>query len=63
MKHYGMRSGSKGANGKVPMTPKIYDEVNAKLFKIWGPYAGWAHSVSHVAELRQTVLDRSRFPL
>ena len=28
------------------MTPKLYDEVNAKFTKIWGPYAGWTHSVS-----------------
>lgn len=27
------------------MTPKLYDEVNAKLSAVWGEYAGWAHSV------------------
>lgn len=29
------------------MTPKLYDEVNTKLTKVWGDYAGWAHSVNH----------------
>jgi hypothetical protein len=28
------------------MTPKLYDEVNAKLAATWGDYAGWAHVVS-----------------
>lgn len=42
IKHYGLR----GASGsKANMTPKLYDEVNAKLAKVWGDYAGWAHSV------------------
>lgn len=45
VKHYGMR-GSSG--GKIPMTPKLYDDVNAKLAKIWGAYAGWAHSVIEI---------------
>ena len=27
------------------MTPKIYKDVNTKLFNMWGDYAGWAHSV------------------
>ena len=44
VKHYGMRGSEKG-NGKVTMSPKIYDEVNARLAKIWGNYAGWAQSV------------------
>jgi hypothetical protein len=43
VKHYGFRKGSSGS--KVTMTPKLYDEVNEKLTSIWGPYAGWAHSV------------------
>ncbi|TRM62625.1 DNA glycosylase [Schizophyllum amplum] len=46
VKHYGLKSGAKSSNGKTPMTPKIYDEVNTKLVAIWGDYAGWAHSVS-----------------
>jgi hypothetical protein len=43
VKHYGLRA-SGGA--KANMTPKLYDEVNAKLGRVWGEYAGWAHSVS-----------------
>ena len=27
------------------MTPKLYEEVAAKLASVWGDYAGWAHSV------------------
>ncbi|KAL5529700.1 hypothetical protein ACEPAG_5685 [Sanghuangporus baumii] len=49
VKHYGMRGSS---NGKMSMTPKIYDEVNARLAKIWGSYAGWAHSVLFTADLK-----------
>ncbi|KAI5835056.1 DNA glycosylase [Schizophyllum commune Tattone D] len=51
-KHYGLRVGGKSTNGKVPMTPKIYDEVNTKLAGIWGEYAGWAHSVLFTSDLR-----------
>jgi len=42
-KHYGMKSPASG--NKVNMTPKLYEEVNAKFFSIWGDYAGWAHTV------------------
>ncbi|KAL5489821.1 OGG1 [Sanghuangporus weigelae] len=49
VKHYGMRGSS---NGKMSMTPKIYDEVNARLAKIWGSYAGWAHSILFTADLK-----------
>ena len=42
VKHYGL----KGSAGKTSMTPKLYDDVNAKLQSLWGDYAGWAHSVS-----------------
>ena len=31
--------------GKVPMTPKLYEEVATKLADVWGDYAGWAQSV------------------
>ena len=31
--------------GKIPMTPKLYEEVATKLADVWGDYAGWAHSV------------------
>lgn len=30
------------------MTPKIYDEVNTKLYNVWGDHAGWAHSVRRI---------------
>ena len=44
-KHYGVKMPSaKGV--KVPMTPKLYEEVATKLADVWGDYAGWAHSVS-----------------
>jgi len=42
VKYYGMKTSN---SGKTNMTPKLYDEVNAKLFSVWGEYAGWAHSV------------------
>lgn len=44
IKHYGI-PGKSGT--KANMTPKLYDEVNSKLAKVWGDYAGWAHSVSN----------------
>lgn len=43
VKYYGLKNTSAR---KMNMTPKIYDEVNVKLFSVWGEYAGWAHSVS-----------------
>ncbi|TFK30150.1 DNA glycosylase [Coprinopsis marcescibilis] len=49
VKHYGLK-GSSG--GKVTMTPKLYDEVNARLQSLWGDYAGWAHSVLFTADLK-----------
>lgn len=42
-KHYGMKISTSGK--KVNMTPKLYEEVNAKFLSIWGDYAGWAHTV------------------
>jgi len=27
------------------MSPKLYEELNAKFLSIWGEYAGWAHTV------------------
>jgi N-glycosylase/DNA lyase len=42
LKHYGFKSKSRG---KATMTPKLYEELNAKFLSIWGNYAGWAHSV------------------
>ncbi|TDL24833.1 DNA glycosylase [Rickenella mellea] len=49
MKYYGVRG---KAGTKLPMTPKLYDEVNDKLANIWGDFAGWAHSVLFTADLR-----------
>lgn len=46
MKYYGLKGSSNGK--KVNMTPKLYEDVNAKLFNVWGEYAGWAHSVRSV---------------
>jgi N-glycosylase/DNA lyase len=43
LKHYGLKSTSRG---KATMTPKLYEELSAKFFSIWGDYAGWAHCVS-----------------
>ncbi|RXW18616.1 hypothetical protein EST38_g7239 [Candolleomyces aberdarensis] len=48
VKHYGL----KGSSGKTAMTPKLYDDVNAKLYSLWGDYAGWAHSVLFTADLK-----------
>ena len=44
-KHYGVKMPS-AKGGKVPMTPKLYEEVATKLADVWGDYAGWAQSVS-----------------
>ncbi|EPQ58306.1 DNA glycosylase [Gloeophyllum trabeum ATCC 11539] len=52
MKHYGVGSSKGKSSGKIPITPKIYDEVNAKLAQVWGDYAGWAHSVLFTADLK-----------
>jgi len=38
--------------GKVPMTPKLYEEVATKLADVWGDYAGWAHSVLFTSDLK-----------
>lgn len=47
-KHYGLQYPGKG---KVAMSPKLYDEVNKRLTRVWGSYAGWAHSVNYFKEL------------
>ncbi|KAF9564379.1 DNA glycosylase [Agrocybe pediades] len=49
MKYYGLKG---SASAKANMTPKLYEEVNAKLVAIWGEYAGWAHSVLFTADLK-----------
>ncbi|KAL0946637.1 hypothetical protein HGRIS_012832 [Hohenbuehelia grisea] len=51
IKHYGLRS-STGGKAKTAMTPKLYDEVNKRLYDVWGDYAGWAHSVLFTADLK-----------
>ncbi|KAG6832332.1 hypothetical protein H0H87_001973 [Tephrocybe sp. NHM501043] len=52
MKYYGLK-GATGSNGKkANMTPKLYDDVNTRLFSVWGDYAGWAHSVLFTADLK-----------
>ncbi|XP_006457954.1 hypothetical protein AGABI2DRAFT_190340 [Agaricus bisporus var. bisporus H97] len=49
VKYYGMK---RPGSGKMTMTPKLYEEVNTKLFSAWGDYAGWAHSVMFTADLK-----------
>jgi len=43
--------------GKVPMTPKLYEEVATKLADVWGDYAGWAHSVCNTGAGTVKFLD------
>jgi hypothetical protein len=52
MKHYNFRPPGYSGKSMPPMTPKLHAEVSSKLQKIWGPYAGWAHSVLFTADLR-----------
>ncbi|KAJ8078900.1 8-oxoguanine glycosylase ogg1 [Marasmius tenuissimus] len=47
VKHYGVKS-----SGKSTMSPKLYEEINTKLVNVWGPYAGWAHSVLFTSDLK-----------
>ncbi|VDC06549.1 unnamed protein product [Peniophora sp. CBMAI 1063] len=49
IKHYGAK-GSLAA--KQALSPKMYDEIAAKLVGVWGEYAGWAHSVLFTADLK-----------
>ncbi|KAF8639237.1 hypothetical protein AX17_001722 [Amanita inopinata Kibby_2008] len=48
-KYYGLKASSKG---KPAMTSKIYDELSAKFYALWGDYAGWAHSVMFTSDLK-----------
>ncbi|KZS91153.1 DNA glycosylase [Sistotremastrum niveocremeum HHB9708] len=48
VKHYKFR----GSPTKTAMSPKLYDELQSKMSKIWGPWAGWAHSVLFTADLK-----------
>jgi hypothetical protein len=52
MKHYDFRVPGYSGKSIPPMTPKLHVEVSSKLQHIWGPYAGWAHSVLFTADLR-----------
>ena len=52
MKHYNFRVPGHSGRSVPPMTPKLHAEVSSKLQQIWGPYAGWAHSVLFTADLR-----------
>ncbi|KZV72942.1 DNA glycosylase [Peniophora sp. CONT] len=49
IKHYGAK-GSLAA--KQALSPKMYDEIAARLVGVWGEYAGWAHSVLFTADLK-----------
>ncbi|KAF5331064.1 hypothetical protein D9619_005934 [Psilocybe cf. subviscida] len=49
VKQYGMKG---SASGKPSMTPKLYEDINAKFKGIWGDYAGWAHTVLFTADLK-----------
>lgn len=64
IKHYGMK-GMKG--GKAALSPKLYEDVNAKFFSIWGQYAGWAHTVRWLFLVKIThlisIIHRSYLPL
>ncbi|XP_045201933.2 N-glycosylase/DNA lyase-like [Mercenaria mercenaria] len=35
------------------LTDKLYDEIGDYFRNLWGPYAGWAHSVLFTADLKQ----------
>ena len=34
------------------MTKALYDQIKAYFIQLWGPYAGWAHSVLFTADLK-----------
>jgi len=52
LKYYGLKGSSVSSGKKVSVTPKIYNDINAKLVNIWGDYAGWAHSILFTADLK-----------
>ncbi|KLO13486.1 DNA glycosylase [Schizopora paradoxa] len=49
VKYYGFKGGS---GSKLTMTPKLYDDITAKLVSIWGSYSGWAQTVLFTADLK-----------
>ncbi|TSL97280.1 N-glycosylase/DNA lyase [Bagarius yarrelli] len=46
---YGCASGSK----QKTLTEKVHNEIGDFFRKLWGPYAGWAHSVLFCADLKK----------
>ncbi|KAL4218951.1 8-oxoguanine glycosylase ogg1 [Mactra antiquata] len=40
-------------NHAKSLTDKLYNEIGDYFRELWGPYAGWAHSVLFTADLRQ----------
>ncbi|XP_048874157.1 N-glycosylase/DNA lyase isoform X2 [Brienomyrus brachyistius] len=41
------------ATGRKTLTDKVYQEIGDFFRKLWGPYAGWAHSVLFCADLKK----------
>ncbi|XP_012694187.1 N-glycosylase/DNA lyase isoform X2 [Clupea harengus] len=46
---YGCSSG----NGQKTLTDKVHREIGDFFRQLWGPYAGWAHSVLFCADLKK----------
>ncbi|CAG6021615.1 unnamed protein product [Menidia menidia] len=40
-------------NGQKSLTDKLHKEIGDFFRKLWGPYAGWAHSVLFCADLKK----------
>jgi hypothetical protein len=34
------------------LTPKVYRHVSQQLSDLWGPFAGWAHSLEFNSKLK-----------
>lgn len=48
------------------LTDKLYDEIGNCFRDLWGPYAGWAHSVSlndKMKMIKKNLLMNKPFPL
>lgn len=41
------------ANGQKTLTEKVHRDIGDFFRKLWGPYAGWAHSVLFCADLKK----------
>lgn len=50
IKHYSLRGTS--SKQKQSMNPRLYDEVQKKLARVWGPWAGWTQTVLFTADLK-----------